>query len=613
MTHTETEPQIQADGPALDGPSTPSLYVSKLPFREQGYVNLPAIPFWADKDGKPDPTHVASTLAGLQKREAKAKSAYDGLDLHYTIGGQTKKAYEFLYGTPPPAAAPSPLTKLALDEAHQYTLPWTNHQQVYADSQGLKGPFADTLTDKDVATRSFWPTIAYFGLPYNLLVLSKVSEARAAVLADVFGEVWVAEDADTAVAAGLVYEIDMSILTSVGSFTAPDKTTRFTPGTLTVLKQDRTHKTLTPFGISLMTSDGTRRVYNYGDNAWLYALQAVKTSITVWGIWIGHVYHWHIVTAAMQMTMYNKLPPGHKLWPLLIQQSQSLIDFDFALMTEIWDTISPPTPVNGPKALVPLLDTFAKGRSFFDDDPMSELQSRGITKEDFTVKNDWDAYPVVGDLLNIWKIAEGFVEPVVDVFYASDDSVKNDAGLQAWFTASRDPLDGNVALPPIETCDELKSVLTSLLYRVTVHGAGSLTPTVNPALAFISNFPPCLQSTDIPEPDVKLSPKELLARLPNTGTCGGMTTFYFTFAYTDPYVPAIPKGGVNFDPYWVPPESEPKLNAALVTYRENIRAFVDGYVKDWNEELARIGGWIAGDPPAYAEQQYEQWPRSIEI
>ena len=378
---------------------------------------------------------------------------------------------------------------------------------MYADSQALKGPFADTLTDKDVATRSFWPTISYFGLPYNLLVLSKVSDARAAELADVFGEVWVAEDADTAVAAGLVYEIDTSILTSVGSFTAPDGTTRFTPGTLTVLKQDRTHKTLTPFGISLMTSDGTRRVYNYGDNAWLYALQAVKTSITVWGIWIGHVYHWHIVTAAMQMTMYNKLPPGHQLWPLLIQQSQSLIDFDFALMTEIWDTISPPTPVNGSKALIPLLDTFAKGRSFFDDDPINELQSRGITQADFTVKNAWDAYPVVGDLLNIWKISEGFVEPVVDVFYTSDDSVKNDTGLQAWLTASRDPLDGNVALSPIETRDELTALLTSLLYRVTVHGAGSLTPTVNPALAFISNFPPCLQSTDIPEPNVKLSPQ----------------------------------------------------------------------------------------------------------
>ena len=30
------------------------------------------------------------------------------------------------------------------------------------------------------------------------------------------------------------------------------------------------------------------------DPAWLYALQAAKTSITVWGIWLGHVYHWHI-------------------------------------------------------------------------------------------------------------------------------------------------------------------------------------------------------------------------------------------------------------------------------------------------------------------------------
>ena len=232
------------------------LYVSKLPIRDEGYTNCPALPFWADQDGKPDPTHAKSTLDGLHAREAQAQSAYDGLDKNYTIGGHTKKASEFLYG--PPLA----LTKLSLDAAHQYTLPWTNHQQVYADSQGLIGPFADTLTDADVATRSFWPTIAYFGLPYNLLVLSKVSEDRAAELADVFDELWATEDADTAVAAGLVYEIDMSILTSLGSYTAPDGTTRFTPGTITVLKQDRTHKTLTPFGISLMTSDGKRRVYN---------------------------------------------------------------------------------------------------------------------------------------------------------------------------------------------------------------------------------------------------------------------------------------------------------------------------------------------------------------
>ena len=78
-------------------------------------------------------------------------------------------------------------------------------------------------------------------------------------------------------------------------------------------------------------------------------------------------------------------------------------------------------------------------------------------------------------------------------------------------------------------------------------------------------------------------------------------------------MPAIPRAASNLDPYWLPPSSEPACNAALITYRKNIRAFVDAYVKDWNKELARIGGWIAGDPPAYAEQQYEQWPRGIEI
>ena len=36
-----------------------------------------------------------------------------------------------------------------------------------------------------------------------------------------------------------------------------------------------------------------------------------RASVTVYGIWLGHVYHWHIVTAAMQMTLYNTLQSDH--------------------------------------------------------------------------------------------------------------------------------------------------------------------------------------------------------------------------------------------------------------------------------------------------------------
>ena len=117
-------------------------------------------------------------------------------------------------------------------------------------------------------------------------------------------------------------------------------------------------------------------------------------------------------------------------------------------------------------------------------------------------------------------------------------------------------------------------MLTSLLYRVTVHGAGSLNPAVNPTLAFVSNFPPCLQSAAIPEPGTSgRADEDLLPLLPHTGTIGGMTTFYFTFVYSQPYVPLIPSGGIKADPYF--PTTQSACNAALFTYRQDIHDFVD--------------------------------------
>ena len=36
-------------------------------------------------------------------------------------------------------------------------------------------------------------------------------------------------------------------------------------------------------------------------------------------------------------------------------------------------------------ALLGLIDTFAEGRGFFDDDPLAELAKRGLDVDDFTV------------------------------------------------------------------------------------------------------------------------------------------------------------------------------------------------------------------------------------
>jgi hypothetical protein len=603
----------------VDGPKSATSSVKRLPLETWGFHNCPAIPYWADAYGDPSLPHILATVGKLQTRGAEATpTAYHGLSTTYTIDDQTNVAFEFLYGEPLPGgppgtaqpAASAPLTKLPLDNQADFTLGWTTYGNMYADAQDVVEPFAETLETHEAASAAFWPTIASFGIGYNLLVLSKVDPVRAEDLERELGDVWHAEGMGDLLADGLLYEIDMTILGLLEPTTWLDGTTRFTPGTRTLLKQDPQSKALTPVSITVSSRDRQPVVYRNGCPAWLYALQAAKTSVTVWGIWLGHVYHWHIVTAAMQMTMYNELPAGHRLYELMQPQSQSLIDFDYVLLTLLWGQISPPTPVDGSLSLLPLLDRFAAKRVFHDDDPLVELKRRGIDEADFTVDDPWDAYPIVGHLLEIWGATGDFVTGVVDGLYKSDKEVADDEPLQAWMKASADPKDGNVkGLPAaIGTRPELASVLTSLLYRITAHGAGSLNPSVNPVLTWVANFPPCLQSDTIPKPTDAVSPADVLALLPLTGTIGGMTTFYFTFAYSTPYARLIPDGGPTADQYF----TEKSCNDVLVAYRTRIGKFVTDYTNDWNDAIGRISG-KPGAVPGYAANQAGQWPRSIEI
>ena len=222
----------------------------------------------------------------------------------------------------------------------------------------------------------------------------------------------------------------------------------------------------------------------------------------MWGIWLGHVYHLHVSTAAMQMTMFNHLPADHVLRPLLEPQSQHLIDFDFVLLTTLFQKISPPTPVSGPLALVKLLDQFAANRTFLGDDPQAQLETRGLEKKDFTASKDWDRYPLVGWLLDVWTITHDYVKAVVEVLYETDADVKQDKDLKAWMDASGDPSQGNLrGLPAVDTRDDLTKVLTSLLYRVNAHGGGTL----------VRRSTPCSPSSRPSRPASRTPPSSSLA------------------------------------------------------------------------------------------------------
>ena len=606
--------------------------IERLPLQLFGLEDIPAVPVQLEA--------MLDTVVRLGGRSLEVKPAVQGLTTEYTLGGTTASAYEFLYGAQSSqllsgaldglasllkanpdrvrtalsqelaegalknlgrsqaGADPNALTSLSLEQPRQWSISTTTYADLYR--QLVTNPdferWTASLTDPAQASAQFWPTIALYSLGYNLLILQKATPANAGGLKARLGAAWTAE-MDSWVSAGGLYFIDLAIFASVAAATV-DGFPRFTPSTLTLLRQDPQTKDLTPVAVLVAGQDGAgAQVYFPASAAWLYALQAAKASITVYGIWLGHVYHFHVVTAAMQMTMYNSLPSSHPIYQLVAPQSQYLIPFDDVLLL-LWDQIAPPTSISSAFQFLQLTNLFAKGRSYFDDDPIGTLERNGIQEADFTSGSGpaWDKYPVVAQYLTIWEATQEYVQAFVAATYESDAAVAGDTALQAWIAAASDPRQGNVrGLPAMNGREALQRVLTSLLYRITMHGAARLLSATHPALAFVANYPPCLQDAAIPAPDTVMTTPQLFAYLPKTGTIGKMMTFYYIFCFSQPYEPFVPWEGVESSPFFPGGPADPR-NAALARFRLAVESF--------------IAGFSPQSPPRLV--QTYQWPLNIE-
>ena len=551
----------------------------------------------------------------LAIRQAQLAQAKQGLTNPYTIQGKTDVAYEFLFGGEAAAAttktwesiqklleqgpqavvndylaeplrtgqvalkspligAPNPLS---LESPEQFSMSWTTYPEVYRSGLKVLPAWASSLSDADAATKQFWPMIAQHGFAYNLILPEKVTSAKSAAWRRHFGATW-GRAHDALAAAGNLYVIDMSRFQSLQAESVAGAP-RFTPSTVTLLEQDPTTKALTPIAVTVSGYHGQqRRLFtraNSTDGAWLYALQAAKTSITVFGVWLGHVYHWHLVTTAMQATMLNTFPTDHPVYQLLAPQSKYAIPFDDVLLL-LWPFIAPPTSLSDFLQFLSLSNDYAAGRSYFNDDQVT-LKNLGLEQSDFTIEHPWDQYPVVQRLLALWDLAETYVSAFVQATYPSDGSVAADKLLQSWVDAASPSGDGNIqGLPEMNSTAALQSVLTSLLYRVTAHGISRLTSTANPGLTFTANFPHCLQRTDIPRPGDRIDTKTLLTYLPNTETIGEAVNFYYIFVFSPPYESFIPLSGAGTNLFF-PGGGSDSRNQALVRFRNGLASFIDDY------------------------------------
>jgi hypothetical protein len=175
--------------------------------------------------------------------------------------------------------------------------------------------------------------------------------------------------------------------------------------------------------------------------------------------------------------------------------------------------------------------------------------------------------------------------------YSDDAAVIADKNLANWISSAS--TTGNVAgLPKMNSKAALKAVVTSVLYRITFHGIGRLRNVGAPTPPFAPNYPPCLQSTTIPDPSTAVPTAELLKYLPNIGTLGSLITFYYIFAYNAPYVPLVPYRGPEDEPFFDQSKYS-AANQALVDFRKGIASFIAEFQPDW--------------------VQTGQWPRNIEL
>ena len=586
------------------------------------YPNLPGVP--------DVPLQGLETLFRLLLRQVQTQSAKNGLTDVYKIGDTRATAHSYLFGGAEdadfsavreavtelvaarfapsvpvatlskaaqqamPQASPSDLTRLSLDDPAQFAMAWTSYYDIRQDAQPLLAEWSATLTDAAVATKNFWPVLTQHGLPYNLLFLEKVTNDNLASARKALGNAWTpARQAQAE--GGSLYLIDLTLFATLQP-QQDNGVTRFTPATLVLLEQDASTKALAPVAIAVTGYQGAGgQSYSYGactEAAWLYALQAAKASATLYGIWLGHVYQWHIVTAAMFMTMLNNVPSGSALYELLKPQSDYLMGFNQVLL-DLWAKIAPPTSIATADQFLSLGNAFAAGRGYFDDDPPTALARLGLEESAFSAAAPWDQYPLVGLLLEGWAATDRYVKAFVETTYPTDAAVAADAALQAWMTAAADPAQGNIrGLPTVNTKSTLQQVLTSLIFRVTIHGSSRAFTTANPGLTFVANFPPCLMDATIPEPTANFDTRRLLQYLPDTGTIGRMMTFYNTFGFSVPYKPFVPLAGAETELFFPGGTADPR-NAALVAYRQEVTA-------------------LAAKLYAPHATQVSQWPLNIE-
>ena len=313
----------------------------------------------------PNPVHASHIASALSRLRAKVEARLAAPAAAYDAVPATSAVYRAPARAPLTTAAGSAdYSAFPLEDPSQFSMTWTTFEDVFRKGVPHIAAYSAAITDPQEATRQFWLTLRSTALPFNLLVLQKLTAASAMTFQHNLGPAWLPAY-DELLGQGRLYGIDMTIFAGLDPQQDTNGTLRFTPSTMALLEMDD-RKNLNPIAAYVVDPNNINnaRTYTPSSPSWIYGLLAVKTSLTVYGIWLGHVYTQHIVTAAMQMATLNTLPPGNIIYQLLAPQSHYTIPFDLLLLLG-WSNLSPPTSISDPGKFLTLCNKFSATHDFF--------------------------------------------------------------------------------------------------------------------------------------------------------------------------------------------------------------------------------------------------------
>jgi arachidonate 5-lipoxygenase len=334
--------------------------------------------------------------------------------------------------------------------------------------------------------------------PLHITSITSLPEGMPLTDAEVRGLLPAGMTLAQALEARRVFLLDFEVLEGIPMFHKVDdkgvEERRWAPPSRCLLLVDDARQ-LRPLAIQLGRDAASAPVFtpNDSEHDWLAAKIYLRCSEGNAHQMIAHALRTHFVVEPFVMATMRNLPDPHPVYKLMRRHFRYTLAINDGARKGLLDeggVFDDFIATGGPdKGHIKLGQKGYQRWKLADNNPRKDLALRGVL--DPAILPD---YPYRDDALPLWDALEEFVRGVLSPFYTSDEDVRNDAEIQAWWTdliTHGMPVE-KLPCAQLTRVEDLVEILTTVLYTGSVHHA-AVNYLQYEHYAFVPNAPLCMR------------------------------------------------------------------------------------------------------------------------